>query len=488
MKDKRLTSSEREFMTLVSQAAFANPFSEDRLDLDLKISGLSRGASSGKRLEAALSRVRDFIKGLETSGRKGISLYSDEERRLVTIGYLFDIFHRFVDKLDNLIREQVAAGNVSCAVPFAGDVLGLLTEKGIPKKDAVRYLGVFYQLRRAFYFIVCSLVGRSASMKHLRSSLWNNVFTHDIQLYDEYLWNRMEDFSTLLLGETGTGKGAAAGAIGRSGFIPFEEKKGCFSESFMQSFISINLSQFTQTLIESELFGHRKGSFTGAVEAHEGVFARCSPHGSIFLDEIGDVSVPVQIKLLQVLQERQFSPVGSHEKKRFHGRVIAASNRSIDELRRQGLFRDDFFYRLCSDVITVPPLRTRLQEEPGELDDLLKLTICRLIGNESEGMMKLVKSVIHEQLGKDYGWPGNVRELEQCVRRVLLTRNYRGDSVSVSPDLRSRIKDNIDTGAYEAQTLTADYCKLLHRRYGTYEEVARRTGLDRRTVKKYVVQ
>ena len=117
----------------------------------------------------------------------------------------------------------------------------------------------------------------------------------------------------MLLGETGTGKGTAAAAIGRSGYIPFDERQGRFAESFMRGFIALNLSQFPETLIESELFGHRKGAFTGAVEAHQGVLARCSPYGAIFLDEIGDVPVPVQIKLLQVLQERTFCPVGSHE-------------------------------------------------------------------------------------------------------------------------------------------------------------------------------
>src|SRR5678815_4546992 len=198
-------------------------------------------------------------------------------------------------------------------------------------------------------------------MKELRRQLWQNVFTHDMRRYERHLWNRMEDFSTMLLGETGTGKGAAAAAIGRSGFIPFDEKHRCFAESFTRSFISLNLSQFPETLIESELFGHCKGAFTGAVEAHEGVFTRCSPHGAIFLDEIGDVSVPIQIKLLQVLQERTFCPVGSHEPLRFRGRVIAATNRSLDSLRKRDLFRQDFFYRLCSDMIEVPPLRLRLQ-------------------------------------------------------------------------------------------------------------------------------
>jgi transcriptional regulator with GAF, ATPase, and Fis domain len=323
-------------------------------------------------------------------------------------------------------------------------------------------------------------------MRELRRSLWNNVFTHDMRLYERYLWDRMEDFSTLLLGETGTGKGAAAAAIGRSGFIPFDDTNMRFRESFTRSFVSINLSQFPESLIESELFGHRKGAFTGAVEAHEGVFAGCSPHGAIFIDEIGDVSVPVQIKLLQVLQDRVFSPVGSHERKRFHGRVIAATNRPLDVLRREKLFRDDFFYRLSSDVITVPPLRRRVAEDPAELRDLVGLVVQRTTGRDSEELHALVLNVIEDRLGPDYPWPGNVRELEQAVRRILLTRTYGGDTGGIADDLKGRLHRRLDLGEYAAAELLSDYCRLLYARYGTYEEVARRTELDRRTVKKYI--
>src|SRR5256885_1046893 len=150
--------------------------------------------------------------------------------------------------------------------------------------------------------------------------------------------------------------------------------------NFAESFIAITLSQFSGTLIESELFGHRKGAFTGAVDHLQGVFERCNAHGALFLDEIGDVAAPVQIKLLQVLQERSFTPVGGRDKKRFSGRVIAATNRPLAELRQGGRFREDFYYRLCSDVIHVPTLRERIRQSPGELAELVRLLLARTAG------------------------------------------------------------------------------------------------------------
>jgi len=486
MTTNRLSPEDREFLTLVSRAVFANPFSDERAEADAQISGVPAGADAEVRLESALERVRGFLAGFEAGRRPKLNALDVRDREWVETAYLFDVFHQFIGPFDDLIQQQIRANDESCPAPFAADVLRLLTARGFSHSEACRFLAVFYQMRRAYYFINRSLVGCSPCMKQLRLALWNNVFTRDLRLYERHLWNRMEDFSTLLLGETGTGKGAAAAAIGRSGFIPFDEKRQCFSESFMRSFITINLSQFPEALIESELFGHRKGAFTGAVEAHEGVFARCSPHGAIFLDEIGDASVPVQIKLLKVLQEREFSPVGSHEKRRFHGRVIAASNRSLDELRGQGLFRDDFFYRLCSDVITVPTLRRRLSEEPAELEEMVGIAVGRIVGENSAELTALVCRAIGQDLGRNYPWPGNVRELEQGVRRILLSHTYAGDRAAAAPDLRVEIARGIEAGALSAEDLLASYCRLLYRRHGTYEEVARRTRLDRRTVKKYV--
>ena len=320
-------------------------------------------------------------------------------------------------------------------------------------------------------------------MKRLRAQLWDNIFTHDIAWYESCLWNRMEDFSTLLLGETGTGKGAAAAAIGRSGFIPYNSNTQKFEESFTRAFVSINLSQYPESLIESELFGHRKGAFTGAIEKHDGIFARCSQHGAIFLDEIGDVSIPVQIKLLQVLQERTFSPVGSHDKIRFKGRVIAATNKSINALRRSGTFRDDFYYRLCSDLITVPPLRQRIREMPRELDALAGHLMQRICGPK---LQLPVIDVLKQSCGKNYAWPGNVRELEQAIRRIMLTGTYEGDTAADLPD-EVALGQAIESGNLSAKELVEKYCCDLYETYGNYGEVARRTGLDWRTVKKNVV-
>lgn len=487
-KPLTLSASDREFLHDVAQAAFANPFSPEREALDLRISGCDRTCSRDELFERVVQRVGARLDALRTSNRHDPLQYRGDDRSLLQTAFQFAIYHTYREPFDRFILDQQQAGDRPIKVPFGAEVLLELERLGYSGPDCRRYLEIFYQIRRAFYFIDTSLTGLSPCMHTLRRQLWNNIFTCDINLYDQRLWNRMEDFSTLLLGETGTGKGAAAAAIGRSGFIPFDEKTGCFKESFTRTFISRNLSQYPESLLESELFGHRKGAFTGAIDNHEGVFSRCSSHGSIFLDEIGDVAVPVQIKLLQVLQERTFAPVGSHERLRFNGRVIAATNRSLDELRKDGQFRDDFYYRLCSDQIIVPPLRQRLQEQPAELAALVKSILQRMLGHECSAMSVEISEGLRRSLGPHYLWPGNVRELEQAVRRMLLTRRYEGDRLVVGGgDLQDMLLDGIGSGSLDAAGLLAAYCGLLYKRLGSYEEVARRTGLDRRTVKKHVV-
>jgi DNA-binding NtrC family response regulator len=486
MPSRKLSASDAVLFSLVARAVLANPFGKEREEIDARLAGRARG-SPEETLEAALRRVAARVRDLEASGRARLDACDERDRALLERVLLFDVFYRHGEDFGRLIQRQLDAGDSPCPVPFATAAIGLLARRGFPAATAVRYFGLIYQLRRAHHFIARRLVGRSPCMRRLRESLWNNVFTRDLELYERRLLGRMEDFSTLVLGGTGTGKGTAAAAIGRSCFIPFVEGTGRFAESFTNAFVAANLAEFPETLIEAELFGHRKGAFTGAVEAHEGLLARSSPHGAVFLDEIGEVAVPVQVKLLRVIEDRVFFPVGSHEPRRFQGRVIAATNRPLGELRRSGAFRDDFFYRLCSDVIEVPSLARRLEEDPRELDDLIAHAVARMLGEPSPEIVEIVRAAIARGPGRGYSWPGNVRELEQSVRRILLTRGFAGEAPAAAPGLEELVLERVRGGALEAAELLAGYCALLHRRHGTFEEVARRTGLDRRTAKKYVL-
>lgn len=476
---------EREFFTKIKQAAFSNPFGKERKIVDLELTRLAADTPNSEIIASLEAKVTEKIKTVIHRTPSGVSGLSGEDGMLLRYGILFSLFHTSCEAYDRLIEEQIRTGATPCRVTFAGDILRAFADFGFSRQESLRYVALFFQMRRAFYFI-SGIAGRSRCIRNLRSSLWENIFTRDVTVYDRYLWNRMEDFSTMLLGETGTGKGLAAAAIGRSGFIPFNEKTNTFSESFTQAFISINLSQYPEQLIESELFGHTKGAFTGAVEAHNGIFSRCSPCGAIFLDEIGDVSIPVQIKLLQVLQERFFAPVGSHKLERFQGRVIAATNKDVKKLRKQKEFRDDFYYRLCSDIIEVPPLRRRLAEDPGEIDEILAFIIKRILGQASAEIVQMMKDFLHRNQPKDYSWPGNVRELEQCVRRVLLKNTYDWPRQEPSGNAISRLAQGVESGSITAQEMLSDYCRILYDRLGTYEAVAKTTQLDRRTVKKHI--
>lgn len=486
MEKIKLSSADRSFFDLVSEAAFANPFGGRRIELDREILGGRKGGTWPQIVSDVSRHVRDRISVFDRDEPVRIQAFDGDCRPIIETVFLFDIFHRYAQAFDALIDQQTKAGSEPVDVTFAQAALNDFERRGFSRELAKRYFSLFFQLRRAFHFIDRGLLGNCPSMKQLRENLWNHIFTCDIQLYEQTLWNRMEDFSTLLLGPTGCGKGAAAAAIGRSGFIPFDVPANCFVKSFTDTFVEVNLTQYAETLLESELFGHTKGSFTGAVCAHEGVLSLCGKHGSVFLDEIGDISPAIQVKLLKVLEERVFAPVGSHSQRPFHGRVIGATHRSLDSLREQARFRDDFYYRLCSDCIVLPGLQQRIQESDQELDILTQHVVERITGQRNEALCRTVREVIDRRLGPNYHWPGNVRELAQCVRRVIIKRDYQGQVPTSDSGPADELSDHIRNGTIRAEDLLSRYCKTLYNRFGTYEEVARRADLDRRTAKRYV--
>ena len=474
-----MRAQDREFLSALSDVVFGNPFTPERTALIRRLAPDAPGDLASDR-EALARVVAPRLRAL-TATRP-----SADDRELLEPAFAYVVYHRYVPQLDAHIERQAGKTGEPLAVPFGDDAVHELAQSGFAEDRAVKFFSFFFQLRRAFYFIERALAGKSDSMQRFRRALWNNMFTHDMRVYEAALWNRMEDFATLLLGETGTGKGQAAAAIGRSEFIPYLPGERRFAANFADCFIAINLSQFPETLIESELFGHRKGAFTGAIDHHQGVFERCSEHGALFLDEIGEVGVPLQIKLLQVLQERTFTPLGGREKKRFSGRVIAATNRPIAELRQSGRFREDFYYRLCSDVIQVPTLRQRLRESPSELKELVTLLVERSVGSTRD-LASLVMEALERDLPRGYAWPGNVRELEQAVRRILLTGAYKPDVTSSEADAEERLLARLRHGNLTADELLSAYSAMLYGRLGSYAAVAERTQLDPRTSRKYIL-
>ncbi|NIM27877.1 MAG: sigma-54-dependent Fis family transcriptional regulator [Gammaproteobacteria bacterium] len=483
----QLSPDDRRFFAAVAEIIFSNPFDDARAEVRALIPD-APGTGVGRKhpFAALLPPVEARLSALAADGIRVVHDVASRDRDLFSHALLFRAYQRSAEHFDRLIIEQLAAGDEPAAAPFAQALLDELSACGFARDDAGRYVALFYQIRRAYYFIADSLLGDSPAMRRLRHALWNNVFTSDVRTYVNHLWNRMEDFSTLVLGETGTGKTAAAAAIGRSGLIPYDERRGRFAASFTSTFVAANLSQYPESLIESELFGHRKGAFTGAIDNHRGLFERLSNYGALFLDEIGEVSVPIQIKLLNVLEQRRFSPVGSHEPVRFDGRVIAATNRSLSQLRESNAFRDDFLYRLCSDVIEVPPLRKRIEEHPAELEQLVSLIIARATGEASPPLTDRVVTSLEASLPDAYPWPGNVRELEQAVRRVLLNGRYDGATAGNDEDAEDALAQALREGRVTATELTSRYCRMLYAQLGSYEQVARRIDLDRRTVKKYI--
>lgn len=208
------------------------------------------------------------------------------------------------------------------------------------------------------------------------------------------------DSTVYIHGESGTGKELIAKAIHLA------------SERENKSFVAINCAALPEPLLESKLFGHEKGAFTGAIRSAKGLFAQAH-EGTIFLDEIGDMSLSIQAKLLRVLQERQFYPVGSEKLFEVDVRVIVATNKDLEEQVRQGLFREDLFYRIHVIPIHLPPLRERKEDIPPLIDHFLK--------KFSHQMKKEVRGVspLAQQRLMLYAWPGNVRELENTIEYAV---------------------------------------------------------------------
>lgn len=279
--------------------------------------------------------------------------------------------------------------------------------------------------------------------------------------------------TVLITGESGTGKEMIAGAI----HFNSPRKDG--------PFVKINCAAITETLLESELFGHEKGAFTGAYRKKEGRF-RQAHGGSLFLDEISEMSLAMQVKLLRVLQEREVTRVGGEEVVKVDARVIAATNKDLLQEIATGRFREDLYYRFNVVALSIPPLRERPEDVP-----LLAQHFLEILSEKNRKQIKGFTPHAMDQLIK-YDWPGNVRELMNAVERgVVLSRSEHLDVRELPLILKDEIAEkesiskNFIPGDLPLEEVEkASILKTLELSRGNKSEAARRLGITRRTLHK----
>jgi DNA-binding NtrC family response regulator len=277
--------------------------------------------------------------------------------------------------------------------PFTPDEVQVVVEKALEKKSLVHeniYLRKELEAKYGFE----NIIGSSPKMQEVYKLIRKVAPT---------------DSTVLIRGESGTGKELVARAIHFNS--PRKQKP----------FVPVDCGVLAQELLESELFGHVKGSFTGAIVTKPGLF-EVAEGGSIFLDEIGDTNSNFQSKLLRVIQEREFTPVGGVKSKKVDLRFVVATNKDLDLMVKEGRFREDLFYRLNVVSITVPPLTERKDDIP--------LLAYHFLKKYAKEMKKEIKSISVDAMNKliAYGWPGNVRQLENVIERAIVMAE--GDTIS----------------------------------------------------------
>lgn len=280
--------------------------------------------------------------------------------------------------------------------------------------------------------------------------------------------------TVLIRGETGTGKEMVARAVHEN------------SDYSDEPFVAVNCTALTDTLLESELFGHVKGAFTGAVGGRKGYF-ELAGKGTIFLDEIGDTSPDFQTKLLRVLQERQFYPVGGEEARVTEARVIAATHQPMEELVQEGGFREDLYFRLRVVELRVPALR----ERPGDVPLLADHLLTKIRSETGQDVRHIADEAM--KMLEDYSWPGNVRELENALTRaaILARGNVLGpDHFSLGLQQEAVVDSSAQPAPSGGESLdeviAAHVRKTLAETGANKTEAARRLGISRSRLARYL--
>lgn len=278
------------------------------------------------------------------------------------------------------------------------------------------------------------------------------------------------DSTVLIYGESGTGKELVARALHSN------------SARRNRPFVAVSCGALPESLLESELFGHVKGAFTGAVASKDGLF-KAADGGTIFLDEVGATSPAIQASLLRVLQEREVKPVGATKNIKVDVRVIAASNERLEEMIQRGLFREDLYYRLSVIPIDLPPLRERKEDIPLMVEHFIRKALAKREGSIA---MKMSTEVLH--LLTAYDWPGNVRELENAIERIaalsdggLVMREHLPEKIALAGE-EFETDETKNLKAFVQEKERAHIRRVLKETGGDKKAAAKLMGIDLATL------
>ena len=415
--------------------------------------------SGGEALELLDKKPFDLVlTDLKMPAMDGIELLGRIKKRSPNVPVIVITGYATVETAVEAMRKG-AYDYVS--KPFTPDALRVVVRKALEKSQLVREVNFLRQAQRNEYE-GAHAVGESPAMRRVYALVEKVAPTNT---------------TVLIGGESGTGKEVIARAIHyRSGRAN-------------RQFIAVDCATLARELLESELFGHVKGSFTGAVASKPGIF-EVADGGSLFLDEIANISPETQGKLLRVLEQREFKRVGGTQTKKVDVRIIAASNKDLKAMARSGAFREDLFYRLNVFPVCLPPLRERKEDIPvlsqHFLREFSRTMRKRIRGFTADAMQQLV----------EYDWPGNVRELRNVIERVVIMVEDELVTSAVLPS-RPRGEERLETDAPRtaeelkqakkrrreeavAHVERTFLIKALERNEWNVAHAARDTGLDRR--------
>jgi DNA-binding NtrC family response regulator len=402
------------------------------------------------------------ITDLRMPGLDGMDLIKEIQQRRLPVTVIVTTGHGSIDEAVQAIR---LGAYDFLTKPIDMETLRLVVQRALRERalqDEVVQLRTQLQSRFSFHNI-----------------LSKNPHMHAVF---ELVKNVADSISTVLIeGETGTGKEQIARAIHQA------------SRSRQGPMVAVNCAALPETLLESELFGHEKGAFTNAVSQRQGRF-ELADGGTLFLDEVGDVPATMQAKLLRVLQDRRFERVGGTETIEVDVRVIAATNRSLQRLVKQGKFREDLFYRLNVVKIDLPPLRERPEDIP-----LLSRHFVEKYARPGQAPKEFAPNTMEVLM--NYRWPGNIRELENAIERACITsldkhilpENLPPDithppspKVPFPIDLHRPLPELLRDAV--AQIERQYICKALKKTHGNVGRCAKITGLSRRSITAKIVE